>query len=939
MWYASNSAIYGGVRLRPTASVESRCSKEGIEVPIEEVIPIGIVKRMKEQREGLNSSARESKVSGADSENAKVAKLAKSPSQKEIPFYIHSSSSVSSVNGDKYGISLQSYDSASVISSNPRTDEIIKASRNYVSTLPNGSMVSVGSVNGAGKDKYGMASRSSASVSTIPSVRNWNKSKTSSQENIPMSRSYISNASKMTKESAESARDGPPPLIFGSSVIDHADESILETELCKKFIHAFELTLKNNPGILPGDPLVIDSLNSTLAKLMKDNDNRERQMKKQIDNVKAENEEMDNKLSDVRGSLTVKKIELTKELERAQQEKEQTEYELKKLTDANEAMKHDLKCRTDEATQEKDELTKHIAILTKSRDEIKSSLETEMKFVKKDREALRKVVDERISIQKRKAENKELESKIEIMTEAASKHKAALQAEAAEIKTFEEHLQHLKQTNDTIRKEVEDEKRELLEITLALQNKKQAVLESKAELEMGMQKEKEELENQVENSRMMHAKDMERLVKSKIVKYFKRGGSSEAEKDGTCDDGAVMDIESIIKSRLAVEVKQKEIEMKERELKRKEQMMEEKEIKERDIRKRELEEQRLKENDILEKIAQRMKMRERELEERIMRERKKNGLRLKQGRQERACDSELEEIDDDHGLVRLNNAGRQNGVVGNDDSRIDMNPVVKSHVVAQVRETEIELDARQRNVGASSNARSAETEDSLRWTTSSTSTQERCNKSFHVDRLFLKTHVSNDDETTLGDESSVALNALPKNNLTHIASEVRVGHHSEKRKQKSEFKTNGKDSRLTEMQEELQKLREEFGNIKSKKEKFEQMMNHKNEFNLQYMDEDSLKQNTHEESGSVGNNLKVKGFSIDFQNDERLSSMTGKVASYDKYDDKDPLSKTLPRSMSSSPLDFLSESRHPNNDDDANKVHTRAYRSCLLPRLTGLHQG
>jgi hypothetical protein len=385
-------------------------------------------------------------------------------------------------------------------------------------------------------------------------------------------------------------------------------------------------------------------------------------------------------------------------------------------------------------------------------------------------------------------------------------------------------------------------------------------------------------------------------------------------------------------------LKQKEIEMKERELERKEQMMKENQIKESDIRERELDGQRRKENEMLEKITQKMKMRERELEERIMRERKNIGLRLTPGRQERACDSELEEMDDKNGSMGLNNAGKQNDMVRIGDSRNDMNAHVKSRVAAKLRQKEIELDARERNLGATRNARSAQTEHSLQWTASSMSTQERCNKSIHGERPFLKIYVSNDDETTLGDES-VALNELPKKNFSQLASEVCVGHHSEQMKPKRECKTNEKDSKLTEMQEELQKLREELGNIKSKKERFEQMMNDQNEFNLQYTDEESLKQSTQLESGSLGNNFKVKGSSFDFQKDERQSSMTGRVAARDKYDDKDPLSNTLPRSMSSTPQHFLSESGHPNNDDDAIKVHTRAYRSCLLPRLTGLHQG
>ncbi|KAL3793522.1 hypothetical protein HJC23_007262 [Cyclotella cryptica] len=944
MSYPSNSAIYGGVRLRPTASIESRCSREGIEVPIEDVIPAGIVKRLKEEREGANTTTRESTDSGADSENGKVAnlikltqqrtQLAKSPPHKEIPAFLHCTSSVSSVDGDKYGITLQSYESASVVTSNPRTDEIIKASRNYVSNLPNGSIVSVRSIHGSGNDKYGITMRSSVSVSSNPSLGNWTKSKTSPRDTIRASRSNVSNA---TKGSAESARDGPPPLIFDSSIIDYADESILETELCKKILNAFEATLKNNPGLLPGGPQVIESLNSTLAKLMKDNDDREDQMRNQIENVKAENEEIERKLSDLRGSLTLKNIELTKELEKEQQEKERTEDALKKLTDANKAMKQDVKCKMDETTKEKEELTKHIGILTKSRDEIKSSLETEMKLVEKDREALRIVVDGRKPIQKQKAENKELESQIEIMTEAASKKKAALQAEAAEIKTFEDRLQQLKQSNDAIRKEVEDEKRELLEITLTLQSKKQAVIESKAELEIRMEKEKEALENQVENSRMMNAKDMERLVNSKIDRYFKRRGISETEKDGICFDGvgAVTDIESIIKSRVAVELKQKEIEMKERELERKEEMMKEKEMKERDIRKRELDEQLLKESEILEKITRKMKMRERELEERIMRERKEKGLRLNHIREKRTNMSDLVKVDK-NGTVGVEAVGKQNGMVGMGDSCLDMNAALKSRVVPP-KQKEIERETRQSNSGVTRKTLSNQSTDgSLKWAASSTTTEERCNKSFHGERPFPNVYVSNDDEKTVGDDSTVALNELSVKNLRQMAGGEQVGSKSEGLKQS---KPNEKDSKLTDMQKELLKLREELSNVRLKKERFEQILNEKNEFSSQCMDEDSLKHITHQEFTSLGHDFEVKGSSFDFQRDNVQLSSIRKVASHDKHDDKGDLSRTLPRSASSSPLDSLQDSSLKKDHDDANKAQTHAYRSCLLPRLAGLHKG
>ena len=158
---------------------------------------------------------------------------------------------------------------------------------------------------------------------------------------------------------------------------------------------------------------------------------------------------------------------------------------------------------------------------------------------------------------------------------------------------------------------------QLMEITRTLQTKKQAVIESKDEIERGMQKEIEELEAQIENSRMLHSKDMETLVKSKVVKYLKRA----PEEDESVEDEG-MDIESLVKARVEAELKQKDIEMKERELALKEQEMREREAREREIREQEAEERRNREREIEQKMKKELEMRERELEEKMSRERK-----------------------------------------------------------------------------------------------------------------------------------------------------------------------------------------------------------------------------------------------------------------------------------------------------------------------------
>eukprot|EP01082_Thalassiosira_pseudonana_P005382 g5110.t1 g5110 contig18:651484-652239(+) len=177
-----------------------------------------------------------------------------------------------------------------------------------------------------------------------------------------------------------------------------------------------------------------------------------------------------------------------------------------------------------------------------------------MQLVEKDRDSLQKVIAQRKDIQRQKNENKELESKIEIMTEAAAKEKKMLQAEVADLKTFEAHLKELKKNNEDSRRELEAEKEELIELTKTMQTKKLALMESKADFEKTMQKEIDELEAQIENTKMVHAQDMEDVVKSKVLGYLRRGGyavGAEARVSGGRGDA----VEEVIKARVEKELK------------------------------------------------------------------------------------------------------------------------------------------------------------------------------------------------------------------------------------------------------------------------------------------------------------------------------------------------------------------------------------------------
>eukprot|EP00970_Alexandrium_tamarense_P015827 scaffold5565_cov177-Alexandrium_tamarense.AAC.4 len=87
-----------------------------------------------------------------------------------------------------------------------------------------------------------------------------------------------------------------------------------------------------------------------------------------------------------------------------------------------------------------------------------------------------------------------------------------------------------------------------------MQTKKLALIESKADFEKTMQKEIDELEAQIENTKMVHAQDMEDVVKSKVLGYLRRGGyavGAEVSVSGGRGDA----VEEVIKARVEKELK------------------------------------------------------------------------------------------------------------------------------------------------------------------------------------------------------------------------------------------------------------------------------------------------------------------------------------------------------------------------------------------------
>lgn len=339
-----------------------------------------------------------------------------------------------------------------------------------------------------------------------------------------------------------------PSLLSNASndTYDTMDQNTMETALFKKFEEAFDMTLRNNPGILPGAPMIIESIKMAMFKVQKSKAIREVEMRNQLDRLKGEMTSMEQQLSQQMGSIAMKKSELTKV------GNETFAHEsLKKQLEAMEAVKDDLKHKMDGANVEKKEMVKHLDLLSKSRVELEKKLDKEVKIVEKSKEALQAIIKERKKLEKQRDENKELEDKVEKMTEVASKEKKALQDEVAEHKKFMEHIQTLKDQNELTKQELEKEKKEILGITQTLQAKKSALLESKADLERQFQKEINELESQLADAKIAHENHKESLVKSRVMSFLRHGGDNNENKGQNAEIEAMISagVESEMKAR------------------------------------------------------------------------------------------------------------------------------------------------------------------------------------------------------------------------------------------------------------------------------------------------------------------------------------------------------------------------------------------------------
>mmetsp|Transcript_16891 Transcript_16891/g.30650 ORF Transcript_16891/g.30650 Transcript_16891/m.30650 type:complete len:1083 (+) Transcript_16891:221-3469(+) len=394
---------------------------------------------------------------------------------------------------------------------------------NYVAQS-NSSASSVGKKTGAKTtssvvDRYGIPTRKN--ISSSASLNSFSKSSSSSTRHR---NTLFQNAGR--KKSAASAAPALPSLLnnddatINSAMLNTGE--IRATELYQKFEEAFNMTLRNNPGILPGAPTVIESIKNALFKVQKSREQEESEMRRQLDKVNSEKDQLEAQLRKEMGTTSLRRNELTKELEAAKGERSRAQDSLTKQTEAIQAIKHELASKMDDLTEEKEELTKHLTYLSKSHSQLEQALETEMKLVEKDRIALETVMAERKKLQKQKLENEELEAKIEQMTQAASKEKKALQAEITDLQKFEDYLSSIKEQNEESRAILEKERGQLKELAETMQTKKSALKESKSELEGQYQAEIDELEGQIQSTKMMHEQDMEMVVKNRVMNYLRQ---------------------------------------------------------------------------------------------------------------------------------------------------------------------------------------------------------------------------------------------------------------------------------------------------------------------------------------------------------------------------------------------------------------------------------
>ena len=299
-------------------------------------------------------------------------------------------------------------------------------------------------------------------------------------------------------------------------------DDITNTELYTNFKEAFNITLRNNPGILPGSSSIIDSLQKTLFKVQKRRVQKERELRSQLDKVKSEKDKVENQLRKEMGTTALTLEELTNELDTARSKRDTLRLSVERELANIQAVKDQLKIKMSDVTKEKGELSKHLKYISQSRIDLEKTLEIELELVEKDRVALKKVATQRTKLQQQKRDNKELEDEIEALSAVAAKEQEALQLQKA---TLKERIDQLKKENEDTRQSLEQEEKQLKDIATVMQAKKTTLIESKANIENQYQKEILDLRSQMQRSTIIHEDEMEQVVKSKIKEWKDTSGS------------------------------------------------------------------------------------------------------------------------------------------------------------------------------------------------------------------------------------------------------------------------------------------------------------------------------------------------------------------------------------------------------------------------------
>lgn len=244
---------------------------------------------------------------------------------------------------------------------------------------------------------------------------------------------------------------------------DSLDAETMNTDLFRKFDEAFNITLRNNPSILPGAPTVIKSIKIALFKVQQSKVAKEAETMKQLEQLKSEMSNMDHQISQQREELVRKKDEYSKEM------------------DDIDAAKKALKQKMDEAKGDNDEMTKHLDFLSKSRVDVEKALQKEVKTVEKERDALLKATKERKKIQQLQEENTSLKDDVDSMRKEATKENQELKEKKAELEKLKEKNKAIRNETEAIKKELEIEQKGLLEINTTMKAKKTALLDGKQE--------------------------------------------------------------------------------------------------------------------------------------------------------------------------------------------------------------------------------------------------------------------------------------------------------------------------------------------------------------------------------------------------------------------------------------------------------------------------